>query len=52
MAMGYEFNDRPYQYYEKNRDKICLCQEEREFLENLIYNYIDKEYIMKEIGMI
>ena len=41
MAMGYKFNDRPYQYYENNKDNIILCDEERAFLEDVIYKGID-----------
>lgn len=48
LAMGYKFGDRPYQYYEKNKDKIQLNEEEKKFLEDIIYNYIDYEYIHKK----
>ena len=48
MAMGYKFNNRPYQYYLQNKDKILLCNEEKEYLENLIFNIIDVDYINKE----
>ena len=46
--MGYKFNDRPYQYYENNKNNITLCEDERKYLENLIYNVIDIDYIQKE----
>lgn len=45
MAMGYQFNDRPYQFYEKNKDKIKLPQAEKDFIEKVIYEGIDKKYI-------
>ena len=48
MAMGYKFNDRPYQYYENNKNNITLCEDERKYLEDLIYNVIDIDYIQKE----
>lgn len=41
LAMGYEFGNRPYQYYELNKDKIQLCPEEREFLEKIIYGALE-----------
>ncbi len=47
MAMGYKFNDRPYQYYEKNKNSIILNKKERKFLEDII-NAIDAEYIKEE----
>lgn len=50
MAMGYKFNDRPYQYYENNKNNIVLCEEERKYLEDLIYNIIDIDYINKEVS--
>ena len=48
IAMGYKFNDRPYQYYENNKNNITLCDDERKYLEDLIYNVIDIDYIAKE----
>ena len=50
MAMGYKFNDRPYQYYENNKNNIVLCDDERKYLEDLIYNIIDIDYINKEVS--
>ena len=50
MAMGYKFNDRPYQYYENNKNNIILCDDERKYLEDLIYNIIDVDYINKEVS--
>ena len=50
MAMGYKFNDRPYQYYENNKNNIILCDDERKYLEDLIYNIIDVNYINKEVS--
>lgn len=47
MAMGYQFNDRPYQFYEKNKDKIRLSKAERDFIEKVIYEGIDKQYIKR-----
>ena len=42
MAMSYKFNNTPYEYYEKNKDKILLCKEEKEYLEKLLI-ILDKE---------
>ena len=44
MAMGYTFNDRPYQFYEKNKEKIKLPKAERDFIEKVIYEGVDKKY--------
>ena len=43
LARGYEFNNRPYQYYEKVYNKIKLPIEQKKFIEYLIYECIDKE---------
>lgn len=45
MAMGYKFGDRPYQYYEKVKDEIKLPKCQRNFIEKLIYEGVDKKYI-------
>ena len=50
IAMGYKFNDRPYQYYENNKNNIILCEDEKNYLEDLIYNAIDVNYIQKEVS--
>ena len=50
LAMGYKFNDRPYQYYEKHKNEIKLNEEDRAFLEHIIYEGIDKKYILAEQG--
>ena len=50
IAMGYKFNNRPYQYYENNKNNIVLCENERKYLEDLIYNAIDVDYIQKEVS--
>lgn len=47
LAMGYEFHNRPYQYYEKNKDKIILNEKERQFLEEIIYE-VDEIYVRTE----
>ena len=47
MAMGYTFNDRPYQFYEKNKNKIKLPKVQKDFIEKVIYEGIDKKYIKK-----
>lgn len=47
MAMSYQFKDRPYQFYEKNKDKIKLPKAQRDFIEKIIYEGIDKQYIKK-----
>ena len=44
MAMGYKFNDRPYQFYEKIKDEIKLPEPEIKFMEKVIYEGIDKKY--------
>lgn len=49
LAVGYTYKNRPYQYYEKHKEKIELCPEEKEFFEYIIYS-VDKKYIMMEIG--
>lgn len=49
MAMGYAFNDRPYQFYEKNKNTIKLPQLQQEFIEKIIYEGIDKKYIKEEV---
>lgn len=44
MAMGYQFKDKAYKYYEQNKNKIILCDRERAFLEHVLYNILkDKE---------
>ena len=55
MAMGYKFHDRPYQYYENNKNHIILNDDERKFLEYVIYEGVDadclvtsKNYVTKE----
>ena len=47
MAMGYKFHDRPYQYYENNKNHIKLNEQERRFLEQIIYEGIDAREIEK-----
>jgi hypothetical protein len=51
LAVGYLYKNRPYQYYEKHKEKIELCPEEKEFFEYIIYS-VDKKYIMMEIGAV
>ena len=48
LAMGYQFNDRPYQYYEKNKDNIILPECQKKFIEMIIYEGIDKKFIQEE----
>ena len=48
MAMGYQFKNRPYQYYEQHKDEIKLPKCQIDFIERLIYEGIDKKYIKKE----
>ena len=43
LAVGYTVNDRPYQYYEENKDEIILPQPEKDFIEKIIYEGIDKD---------
>lgn len=45
LAMGYNFNNRPYQYYEENKNQIKLCPEEKKFLEYIIYEGIDRKFV-------
>lgn len=44
LAMSYKFGDRPFQYYEKHKNEIDLPQNDRAFLEKVIYEGIDKKY--------
>lgn len=43
LAMGYVFHNRPYEYYEKNKDDIVLCEEERNYLEHIIYDILENK---------
>ena len=45
--MGYKFNDRPYQFYERNKNEIILNQDERKFLEKIIYEALEDKEIPK-----
>lgn len=47
LARGYQFNNRPYEYYEKHKDIINLPKKQIDFLEKCIYQGIDKDYIIK-----
>ena len=47
--MGYAFNDRPYQFYEKNKNEIRLPKAQEEFIEKIIYEGIDKQYIKRGV---
>lgn len=49
MAMGYAFNDRPYQFYEKNKNEIRLPEPQIKFMEKVIYEGIDKQYIKRGV---
>ena len=42
LARGYQFKNRPYQYYENHKDGITLPSKQKEFIEYLIYEGIDK----------
>lgn len=42
LAVGYTYKNRPYQYYEKHKEKIELCPEEKEFFEYMIYSLENK----------
>ena len=42
LAMGYQYGNRPYEYYEKNKDKINLPKIQKDYIERLIYEGIDK----------
>lgn len=52
LAMGYEFNDRPYQYYEKNKDKIILHPKEKTLLEKIIYEVFEGMEVPKSVAAI
>ena len=45
LAVGYKFHDRPYEYYNKHKDKINLPEKQKNFIEKCIYEGIDKKYI-------
>ena len=45
LAMSYKFHDRPYQYYENNKNHIILNEDEKKFLEYIIYEGIDADYL-------
>ena len=45
MATGYRFHNRPYEYYEKHKDKIKLPSKQRKFIEKIIYEGVDKKYV-------
>lgn len=47
MAMGYKFNDRPYQFYEKHKDEIKLPKIQKEYIEKVIYDGVDKKIIQR-----
>lgn len=47
LAMGYKFNDRPYQFYERNKNEIILNQDERNFLEKIIYEALEDKKVPK-----
>lgn len=46
MAMGYDKNNRPYEYYEQHKNEINLPQKQLDFMEKCIYEGIDKKYII------
>ena len=48
LAVGYEFGNRPVDYYEKNKDNINLPKLQKDFLEKCIYEGIDKKYILNK----
>ena len=50
LAMGYEFHDRPFEYYEKNKDKITLPEKQKQFIEKCIYQGIDKKNVLMKEG--
>ena len=45
LAVGYELNDRPIDYYEAHKDEIDLPPKQIQFIERCIYQGIDKDYI-------
>lgn len=36
IAMGYKFNDRPYEYYKKNKNEIKLNNLEKDYTESIL----------------
>jgi len=48
LAVGYKFNNRPYEYYDKHKNIIKLPKKQKDFIEKCIYQGIDKKYIQKE----
>ena len=43
LAVGYQYKNRPYEYYEQNKDKIILCDRERAFLEHILYDILESK---------
>ena len=41
LAMSYKFGDRPYQFWEKNKDKIKLPQVQMDLIRDLVYGLED-----------
>lgn len=50
LAVGYNFKNRPYEYYEKHKEDIKLPKKQIDFMEKCIYEGIDKKYILKNEG--
>ena len=52
IKKAYDEGYRIVYYYEKHKDIIELCPEEKAFFEHIIYDGVDKKYIMMEIGAV
>lgn len=48
MAISYEHNDRISEYYEVYKNRVKLPKKQKDFIEKIIYEGIDKEYINKK----
>lgn len=45
LAMGYEFGERPFEYWDAHKEVIHLPKKQIEFMDKCIYQGIDAEYI-------
>ena len=50
LAVGYRKHNRPYEYYEKQKNKITLPERQIQFIEKCIYQGIDRQYIALKEG--
>ena len=47
VAVGYDFKNTAKEYYDKNKDKIILCKEEKIYLEHILYDIFNEEGDLK-----